>query len=85
MSLYSRKVYNVDNGEVSEPETDSKMVMPRTSLVVQWLRLCVSTVGSLGSIPGQGIGPICDSEDQRSHELQLRPGTAILTYRHYHV
>ena len=25
-----------------------------TSLVVQWLRLCASTTGGLGSIPGQG-------------------------------
>ena len=25
-----------------------------TSLVVQWLRLCSSTSGGLGSIPGQG-------------------------------
>ena len=28
--------------------------MWRTSLVVQWLRLCASTTGGLGSIPGQG-------------------------------
>ena len=26
-----------------------------TSLVVQWLWLCVSTAGSLGSIPGQEL------------------------------
>ena len=25
-----------------------------TSLVVQWLRLCVSSAGGVGSIPGQG-------------------------------
>ena len=25
-----------------------------TSLVVQWLRLCASTAGGLGLIPGQG-------------------------------
>ena len=25
-----------------------------TSLVVQWLRLCTPTAGSLGSVPGQG-------------------------------
>ena len=56
MSLYSRKLYNVDNGEVAEPETDSKMVMSGTSLVVQWLRLCVPNVGDLSSSPGQGIG-----------------------------
>ena len=34
-----------------------------TSLVVQWLRLCVPNAGSLSSIPGRGI---------RSHMLQLR-------------
>ena len=50
------RLHSVDNGEVSEPETDSKMVMPGTSLVVQWLRVCVPNVGSLGSIPGEGIG-----------------------------
>ena len=36
----------------------------RTSLVVQWLRLCAPRVGNLGSIPSQGT---------RSHMLQLRP------------
>ena len=35
--------------------------------VVQWLRLCTSGGGGLGSIPSQGA---------RSHMLQLRPGTA---------
>ena len=34
-----------------------------TSLVVQWLRLCGTNAGSLGSIPGQGT---------RYHMLQLR-------------
>ena len=46
-----------------------------TSLVVQWLRLCAPSAGTLGSIPGQGT---------RSHMLQLkeivhlaiRPGAA---------
>ena len=28
--------------------------MPGTSLVVQWLRICTSTAGGIGSIPGQG-------------------------------
>ena len=32
-----------------------KNVSARTSLVVQWLRLSVSTIGDIGSIPGQGI------------------------------
>jgi len=27
---------------------------PRTSLVAQWLRFCVSYVGTVDSIPGQG-------------------------------
>ena len=34
-----------------------------TSLVVQWLRLCVHNIRGLGLIPGQG---------SRSHMLQLR-------------
>ena len=36
---------------------------PRTSLVVQWLRLCVFNAGGLSSIPGQGT---------RSHMWQLK-------------
>ena len=39
----------------------------RTSLVVQWLRLCISNAGGPGSIRGQGTS---------SHVLQLRPGSA---------
>ena len=35
----------------------------RTSLVVQWLRLCALNAGGLGLIPGQGT---------RSHMLQLK-------------
>ena len=38
-----------------------------TSLVVQWLRLCVPNAGDAGSIPGQGT---------RSHKPQLRPSQA---------
>ena len=37
--------------------------LPGTSLVVQWLGLCASSVGGLGLIPGQGT---------RSHMPQLR-------------
>ena len=51
-----------------------KTTTNRTSLVVQWLRLCTLNAGGLGSIPGQGT---------RSHMpqlgvlmLQLRPGAA---------
>ena len=36
---------------------------PRTSLVVQWLRLCPPNAGGLGSFPGR---------ETRSHMLQLR-------------
>ena len=32
----------------------SKIGDPRTSLVAQWLRFCVSYVGTVDSIPGQG-------------------------------
>ena len=41
-----------------------KTIQFRTSLVVQWLRLCAPNAGGLGSIPGQ---------ENRSHMLQLRP------------
>ena len=59
----------------------------RTSLMVQWLRLCTSKAGGLGSISGQGTrapcattkslctatkDPICHSENQRFHMQQLR-------------
>ena len=30
-----------------------------TSLVIQWLRLCASNVGVVGSIPGQGTKILC--------------------------
>ena len=36
-----------------QPE-DLKEECLRTSLVVQWLRLCTSTAGGTGSIPGLG-------------------------------
>ena len=59
-------------------------IHPLTSLVVQWLRLCVPNVGSLGSIPGQGTKSLhatskdstCCKEDPRSHTPLLRPGVA---------
>ena len=39
------------------------MIIPRTSMVVQWLRLRAPSAGGLGLIPGQG---------SRSHIPQLR-------------
>ena len=33
----------------------------RTSLVVQWLRLCLSNAGGMGLIPGQGTTKLCSS------------------------
>ena len=32
-----------------------KNILKRTYLVVQWLRLCASTAGFMGSVPGWGI------------------------------
>ena len=32
----------------------SKIKTARTSLVVQWLRICLPMTGDVGSIPGQG-------------------------------
>ena len=31
-----------------------KNIIGGTSLAVQWLRLCISNAGGMGSIPGQG-------------------------------
>lgn len=31
------------------------LLILRSSLVVQWLRLCASSIGSVGLIPGQGV------------------------------
>ena len=39
-----------------------------TSLLVQWVRLCVPNAGGPGSIPGQGT---------KAHMPQLRLGTAL--------
>ena len=36
------------------PETQKHPVYPRTSLAVQWLRLCVPNAGDTGSIPDWG-------------------------------
>ena len=44
---------------------------PRTSLVVQWLRLCAPDAGDLGSIPGEGTGSY--RPPWRSFVPQLRP------------
>ena len=46
---------------------------PRTSLVVQWLRLRAPSAGGLGSIPGRGT---------RSHMLQLKILHASTKNRH---
>ena len=48
-----------------ESRNGGKSKSPRngTSLVVQWLRLCIPNAGGLGSIPGQGT---------RSHMPQLK-------------
>ena len=37
------------------PQMSRTLVATRTSLAVQWLRLCASNAGGMGSIPGQGI------------------------------
>ena len=48
------------------PERITRNSALGTSLVVQWLRICVPNAGGLGSIPG---------EENRSHMPQLRPNT----------
>ena len=44
-----------------------------TSLVFQWLRLCVPSAGGLGWTL---VRELDHNQGRRSHELQLRPGTA---------
>ena len=48
--------------------------MTWTSLVVQWLRLCVLNAGCQGFIPGQGTRS--HMLQLRIHKLQLRSDTA---------
>ena len=50
MNTCSYKNLNMNFIAVSLPEQEN----PRTSLAVQWLRLCVSNAGGVGLIPGQG-------------------------------
>ena len=58
--------------------------MLRTSLVVQWLRLCAPNAGGPGLIPHAAAkkDPECCNEDQRSHVPQLRPSAAKQTYKY---
>ena len=51
----------------------SKIVLRRTSLAVQWLRLHASTAGGAGSIPSQGT---------RSHMSQLKSSHAATETQH---
>ena len=39
--------------------TVSKSRKAGTSLVIQWIRLCASTAGGMGSIPGQVTDSTC--------------------------
>ena len=67
----------------TQPPGKPLLVSPRGFLVVQWLSLWTPNAGGLGSIIDQGTRshmlqlkhPTCHNEDQRSHALQLRPGT----------
>ena len=61
------------NGDTSlNPRTILLEPNPRTTLVVQWLRLCAPNAGDLSSIPGQGT---------RSHMPQLKiPCATIKTW-----
>ena len=53
-SLVSNHNQTVLQREGGEPPQELKDAGTGTSLVVQWLRLCVSNAGGLGSIPGGG-------------------------------
>ena len=41
-----------------------------TSLVVQWLRLCASTAGGMGSIPGKGSST-CHSHKRKKKKTMI--------------
>ena len=43
-----------------------------TSLAIQWLRLCASTAGSEGSIPGRGTKILHASQNNREKVLSVR-------------
>ena len=51
-----------------------KKLKSRTSLVVQWLRLCTPKAGAPGSIPAQGTRS--HVPQLRVHMPLLRPGAA---------
>ena len=40
--------------QFNRKNVQKKRLAPGTSLVVQWLELCASTAGGIGSIPGVG-------------------------------
>lgn len=51
----------------------SQISVALTSLVVQWLALCVPSAGRPGSVPGQGAR--AHMPQRRGHMLQLTPST----------
>ena len=48
----------------------------RTSLAVQWLKLCVSTAGGTSSIPGWGAKILqdlwCSQEDRKEKQINKK-------------
>ena len=54
----------------------SRNVSQGTSQVVQWLGLCTSTAGSLGSIPGWGR--YCKSSGQKKKKCELDPQVVVI-------
>ena len=45
-----------------------------TSLAVQWLRLCTSTAGGAGSIPGRGSPACCSAAKKEERRKEGREG-----------
>ena len=55
---------------------------PRTSLVVQWLRLCASIANGVGLIPGQGTGILhatwCGQKIKKKNQINNSVTSLIL-------
>ena len=49
-----KKIPHSRVGKIQKSTYKKKKVVIGTSMVIQWLRLCASTAGGVGSIPGQG-------------------------------
>ena len=63
-----------------------KKIGQGTSLAVQWLRLCTSTAGGTGSIPGQGtkIPHAPRPKKKKKKPLKIKIGQNLLAWKDDH-